>query len=355
MLYSKIIHKINREIYIPILQQMKRIATLGQNGTFVSVKTNAPKVGSYAQISSQNSRPWSTASSKKTISRKTSRRRKKKVLYPIFEECARIATDPFWRDKFEKASFGKLPRGFTINKDSLIYKRGTKNDWVIIPSTPHEAYSVCVFFFQSAAKIYSDLDRKRIDEEEKLMQLQEQLKERTWAKTLKRQKEVLVELYIHELREEYQLSVDAAKRLEDLITIGILYNHFNKDNIILEEGMIARIEGLVYNPELKQFTTQEPLKPKTSKSSSKAKKIEASPLPRHISFNKEKYIDFYDEWDRLLEQSIKVIAKDTRQDTMEEIRVARVTSPVSERVGASTGEYTESTFTPTMETISTTD
>lgn len=334
---------------------MKRIATLGQNGSFVSVKTNTPKVGSYAQTSSQNSRPWSNTSSKKTISRKTSRRRKKKVLHPIFEECANIATDLFWRDKFEKASFGKLPRGFTVNKDSLIYKRGIKNDWVVIPSTPHEAYSVCVFFFQSSAKIYSDLDRKRIDEEEKLMQLQEQLKERTWAKTLKRQKEVLVELYIQELREQYQLSVDATKRLEDLITIGILYNHFNKDNIILEEGMIANIEGLVFDPSSKQFTTEEPLKPKTSKSSSKAKKIEPSPLPRHISFNKEKAVDFCDEWGRLLDQSTKVAAKDTKQDTIEEIRVARVTSPVFEKIDASTGEYTESTFTPTMETISTTD
>ena len=67
------------------------------------------------------------------------------------------------------------------------------------------------------AQIYSDQDREHQREEERLMQLQQQLKERTWAKTLKRQKEVLVSLFVQELREKNSLSKESAQKLEDLI------------------------------------------------------------------------------------------------------------------------------------------
>ena len=330
---------------------MKRIATIGQNGHFTTVKTNTPTVGSYAQFSSTNARPWSTTAPKKET-RKT-RRRKKKILHPIFAQCAKISADPFWQDKFDKASYGKLPRGFTMNKNYLIYKRGIKNDSAVVPETPHEAYSVCVYFFQSTAKIYSDQDNDRLKEEERLTQLREQLKERTWAKTLKRQKEVLVELYVQELKEHYTLSIEATKKLEDIINIGILYNYFNKDNILLEDGIITEIVGLIYDSDIEIFVTEQPLQPKTSKSSSKAKKIEPSPLPRHVSFAKERTIDFYEEWGKLLDISIKiVIPKESKEKGFEGVHVACVHSHIEESPIMSTEEFLESTFTPT---ISTTD
>jgi len=328
---------------------MRRISTLSQNGSFRSVRTATPKVGSYAKMSTGNARPWAASPAKKDIGRKTTtRKRKKKILYPIFAECSKIATDPFWKDKFEKASYGKFPRGFSYNKDYLIYKRGTKNDSVVVPGSPHEAYSVCVFFFQDTANIYSDQDRRRIEEEEYQSQMLEQLKEKTWAKTLKRQKEVLVEIYVQELREKYQLSITATQRLEDLINVGILFNHFNKDNIILEDGMIAEIKGLSYDPKNKSFKTTETLKPKTSKSSSKAKKLEPSPFPRHIPFNKECNVVFIDEWSKFLDQTIKPPLKN--KEISPSVKIARVTSPISQN---QTEDYTESTFTPTLETMST--
>lgn len=317
---------------------MKRIATIGQYGT--------PKVGSYAQHSSNNVRPWSKTNKKEAAK---SRRRKKKVINPIFTKCAEISTDPFWKDKFDKASFGKFPRGFSLNKNYLVYKRGTKNETVMVPDTPYEAYSVCISFFQSVAQIYSDEDREHQREEERLMQLQQQLKERTWAKTLKRQKEVLVGLFVQELREKDNLSVKAAQRLEDIINIELLYNHFNKDNIILEEGMISEIVGLVYDEALEEYVTEEPLKPKTSKSSSKSKKIEPSSSPRHVPFTKEKEVDFYDEWCKLLDAAIKVPAlKETEETMVKDVRISRVTSSPS-RTTPSPSEF-ESTFTPTMTT-----
>jgi len=121
-----------------------------------------------------------------------------------------------------------------------------------------------VSFFQSSAKIYSDEDLRKIREEERLMQLQEQLRERTWSKTLKRQKEVLIETYIYELKKKYSLGIEEGKKLEDLINIGLLYNYFNKDNIILEDGMISDIKGLQYNETKGEFTTITEMKPKTN-------------------------------------------------------------------------------------------
>ena len=334
---------------------MKRISTISQNGSYRSVRTAAPKVGSYAKMSSGNARPWANASSKKTTGRKTTtRRRKKKIMNPIFAECFKIATDPFWKDKFEKASYGKFPRGFSYNKGYLVYKRGAKNESVVVPESPYEAYSVCVFFFHESAKIYSDQDRNQIKEEEYQLQLLDQLKEKTWAKTLKRQKEILVEIYVHELKDEYGLSLDSTHRLEDLINVGILFNHFNKDNIILEDGMISEIKGLIYIPGTKSFETDTPLKPKTSKSSSKAKKLEPSPFPRHIPFHKEKTVVFIDEWSKLLDQTIKPITiKKKETSSFARVKIARVASPVTQAPTFSTDDYTESTFTPILQTVST--
>lgn len=310
-----------------------------------------PKVGSYAHTSSSNSRPWTKKSNNTNRPAK-----KKKVLHPVFAECAKLTTDRFWKDLFEKASFGKLLRGFTINRDYLIYKRGSKSDSVFIPNSPHEAYSVCVSFFQSSAKIYSDEDLRKIREEERLMQLQEQLRERTWSKTLKRQKEVLIETYIYELKKKYSLGIEEGKKLEDLINIGLLYNYFNKDNIILEDGMISDIKGLQYNETKGEFTTITEMKPKTNKSSSKARKIEPSPFPTHVQLTNQRKLNFQEEWRKLLEQTMKDIPlKEKKAETEKPVEIIRVSSPMpSSRYIEDTTEYT---LTPTEMTdiISTMD
>jgi len=314
--------------------------------------TPSPKVGSYAQTSSTNSRPWTK---RKSASTKTTKKRK--VLHPIFAECATLTTDRFWKDLFEKASFGKFIKGFTINRDYLIYKRGTKSDSVLIPNSPHEAYSVCVSFFQSSAKIYSDEDLKKIHEEERLMQLEEQLKERTWSKTRKRQAEVLIDAYICELKAKYNLGTEPGKKLEDLINIGLLYNYFNKDNIILEDGMISEIKGLKYDEVKCEFTTATEMKPKTGKSSSKAKKIEPSPLPRHIQLTTQRKVDFQNEWRKLLEQTSKhTPLREKKPESNPAVQITRVSSPLpsSRYMMETTTDYT---LTPTEVTdiISTLD
>lgn len=316
--------------------------------------TPSPKVGSYAQTSSSNSRPWTK---RKIASTKPTKKRK--VLYPILAECAALTTDCFWKDLFEKASFGKFIKGFTINRDYLIYKRGSKSDSVLIPNSPHEAYSVCVSFFQSSAKIYSDEDLKKIHEEERLMQLEEQLKERTWSKTRKRQAEVLIDDYICELKAKYHLGVEQGKKLEDLINIGLLYNYFNKDNIILKDGMISEIKSLKYDETKGEFTTITKMKPKTGKSSSKARRIEPSPLPRHIQLTNQRKIDFQNEWGKLLEQTCKnKPIREKKADSIPAVQVTRVASPLP----SNSNQYmleniTDYTLTPTEVTdiISTLD
>lgn len=313
--------------------------------------TTNPKVGSYAQTSSSNARPWKKKNT--TLSRTS---KKRKVLHPIFAECAELTTDLFWKDLFQKASFGKFIKGFTINRDYLIYKRGSKSDSVLIPSSPHEAYAVCVSFFQSSAKIYSDEDLRKIHEEERLIQLEEQLKERTWAKTRKRQAEILIDAYVIELKTQYNLGEEAGKKLEDLVHIGLMYNYFNKDNIILEDGMISDIKNLKYDEAKGEFTTIGEMKPKMSKSSSKAKKIEPSPNPRHINLSNKRKINFQNEWRKLLEQTSKA---DPIQDTPEKknsVTIIRVASPtpVNRYVGESATDYTLSA-TEVTDIVSTLD
>jgi hypothetical protein len=256
-------------------------------------------------------------------------KRKKKIANPIFHECAKIASDPFWKDKFEKASYGKFPRGFSYSNNCLVYKKGNINRSLVVPEDPTVAYASIVFFFHEAANIYSDQDLEERQEEEHLAQIQEQLKEKTWAKTLKRQREVLIATYICELKERYVLSRTAILELEDLINIGILYNYFNKDTIILEDGIISEIKGLIYDESKGKFTTKEPLKPKIGKSSSKAKKIKPTPVPRHVPLEKDGDVAFMDEWNKFLDSIAK--PNKTIARSRKPMRISRVNFKTEEK------------------------
>ena len=47
---------------------------------------------------------------------------KKEIVYPIFIECCKHATDIFWENIFEDLAYGKTPYGTYISKDFLSCK-----------------------------------------------------------------------------------------------------------------------------------------------------------------------------------------------------------------------------------------
>lgn len=275
---------------------------LGKSGAIKPNLNNESQVGNYACITSSNRRPWSS----KPVIPKKKTTRKKKIIYPIFYECSTLTKDPFWKRKFEQAGYGKFPRGFSYYDGLLMYKRGIKNEATKIPTNNTEdAYCTSLYFFKQTANMYSDEDKKRLREEEHKLHLQERLKERTWAKASRRQREVLVDIYIQELTEKYNLSSYQSRKVGDLIYLGIFYNVLDKDVIHLEDGMISEIEGLNYDEGSGEFTLDQELKPKIPKSSSKAKKITPSPEPRHITTQIRKNMNFQTEWEKLLKTTIQ--------------------------------------------------
>jgi hypothetical protein len=323
---------------------------LGKNGSLQSVKhaKSSPQVGTYAQVSSQNKRPWF---SKPTSSKKRpGNTRKKRVVYPIFQECAALTNDPFWKKKFEQAGFGKFPRGFSYHEGLLMYKRGIKNEATKIPlSSPMEAYSVCIYFFRNAANIYSDQDKILLKEEEEKTKLQQQLKEKTWSNVSKKQKEVLIDLYVQELTERYHLTVLSSKKLQDLIYLGLFFKVLDKNVIHLEEGTIAHIDDLEYDFKTGEFVLHQDLKSKISKSSSKARKIPISFHPKHISYQGSSCMNFKTEWEKVLKTTVSTLTSEAKKSKHQSIppKITHIKAPLNNTM---TTQETETHYTCTEDT-----
>ena len=115
-------------------------------------------------------------------------------------------------------------------------------------------------FFQSAAGIMSKEDRKKIQrkEEEKILEQIEKESEKSW-KDIKKEnlKEVLISEFILDICEKMNFNEEEKRELTTTIKKGIILKCFNGDNIIMEDGRIVEIEGLVYNEKTREYEIDE--------------------------------------------------------------------------------------------------
>src|SRR4030042_4924920 len=97
----------------------------------MAVQAGAGRIGTYA-ISTFAFDDVDTAPSKFAPSRKKGRGVREPP-HPIFLECARLHTDPFWIEKLSQAAVGKFPPKFGCRGGLLLFKRGTKTESIELP------------------------------------------------------------------------------------------------------------------------------------------------------------------------------------------------------------------------------
>ena len=257
---------------------------------------NQIKTGSYA-VSTVYSMPWS----KKPVSvPKTKRKRaEKKIAHEIFETCSQLTKDSYWVSIFRDCARDKFPRGFSYKNGLLIHRRGNKLKRALIPNSPYEAFSVSVSFFKNAAGLMSFEDRKKIQKEEEGRLLEAMnLNDLKW-KDIKaeRVKEILVSEFISELAKKMEFDNDRKKDLGTTIKTGFMLKYFTSKNIVMSEGKVTDIEGLIYDKTLNQFY----IDPKytTKKPGRKVKGLGIEPVKKKpkVSFigNWEKYLQNLDK------------------------------------------------------------
>lgn len=204
------------------------------------------QTGSYA-VTTVYTMPWT----KKVNSNSTTTKKKsdKKVVYEIFEQCSELTTDQYWISIFKACAREKFPRGFQYSNGLLIHRRGTRTTRVEIPNTAAEAYSTAVSFFKSAGGLMSVTDRKRVqkEEEEKILESISSAELKWTDIKIERVKEVLLIDYIADLVRTRNYNNDQKNELTTTIKIGFMLKYFGTKNVIMEQGRIVNIEGLLYD------------------------------------------------------------------------------------------------------------
>ena len=211
----------------------------------------------------------------------------KKIVHPIFRECAEYTLDPFWRQVFEECARSRFPRGTSINNaGEIVYFRNRDNSYTSykLEKTPDVIFKDLKKLFQNFLGFKSNQDRKDIRAE--LDDICRDLNESYnsgWKKIKKKKlKEPIIRKYILDLKEQYSLDDRETANVAQLIKLGFLFNWINNDDVLYENQRILDISTLRFDAEERIFELEEPDTPQ---------KREYKPKPIKLSTLWEKWLD----------------------------------------------------------------
>lgn len=205
---------------------------------------------------------------------------------PRFLECVNVTNDPYWKEMFIKASLGKLPRRFFFSNDVLTYRKNTTITSLTFPDSPYEAASLCASFFRQFGGFYSP-------EDVKLSHINDNIPdaEKTWGRTSRRMREILIDNYTSSICDKYNLNEEVRKQLFETLFFGTAMGYYNKNNITLVDGVIQSIDGLEYDGSKFIITAKRP----------SALDKEPNVIPLNLNKRVRPLPNINKEWDLFLE------------------------------------------------------
>lgn len=193
-------------------------------------------------------------------------------IYPIFNICSRLTSDPFWQTIFLNLSKGVAPKGVIFTNKTFLYSKifefnynfsiRTNRNGKVVNQDPQSLFQDLTKIFKTKLNYLSELDKKK--QKDQLATFYETLKESIGEnKSRKRDKHsLLIQNYVIKQKKEKKISGwnNARKlysKLSQVINLGIITK---KDIDINEKGIITDIENVKFEdgdfflklPELKQ-------------------------------------------------------------------------------------------------------
>ena len=185
------------------------------------------KAGSYANLG-VTLKSWTDKKIKKEKMTTT------KVLFPLFSELCNHIDDPLWKDIFNKASYGKLPKkfGFSSEGPKLFYKKGNKIIDVLLSHDLGISVKQCRDFFQKMGGIYSSKDQT-IRKETESETSTDTWKPKLWSEiTNEKFKNILLSNFLSQMKNK--LNPEDFIMLNKQLNIANILNMLNDDSIILD-------------------------------------------------------------------------------------------------------------------------
>jgi hypothetical protein len=207
-------------------------------------------------------RPWFSAGDVTQLQPQTRAKAKRapktapQVVYPTFEECSRLTSDPFWSDIFAKAARNQFPTQFQFRNNNLTFKARNKiQTQAITPDDPAKTLSDCMMFMKATAGLHSARDTQIRDAEESDKVARREVAHNiTWSSLRSAKQRIGYILdFIRHFSAANKLSSAKASQLENIIRMGLLSGMLTEANIIMVDNKIATVTGIDYNPETGQY------------------------------------------------------------------------------------------------------
>jgi hypothetical protein len=170
----------------------------------------------------------------------------KDIIYPVFLECCQFAKDTFWKKIFEELSKGNYPYGTYISKDHLCCGYKDKEfSYKIERKDPEELYNDVYYLLTEKVGILSQKDRSKKRLEFGKIEDDVQSSKKNWGDIKKKNiKNLLIEIYVIDMKNKHSLSVKQAKYLLSIIFIAMIFKVIISKDIHYSDGKITKIEGI---------------------------------------------------------------------------------------------------------------
>ena len=236
-----------------------------------------------------SSSPWSQ---KKPAAKTNKKAQKPTLKYKIFEDCAELTDDPYWKNIFINAAYDKFPRGFMIKDDMIIYRKGKSVNNTSINKNGMDLMHSVIKFMKEMTGIESNMEKEKQKEliNERLAN-DKNFAEYKWS-DIKRKlvKDLLISEYLNKVSWQRELAEKDRSELFNLVKIGFLIGQLNNNDVIFEGGQVTGINGLDFeNMKL------------TNKVKIKTKKIPIRELDLFKKIQYTKSISLSKEWKILVE------------------------------------------------------
>ena len=171
----------------------------------------------------------------------------KEITYPIFFECCQFTEDNFWRNIFEDLAYSKTPYGTYINNDYLLCGYKDKDfSYKIKGKNSKQLYTDIYDLLKNRLGILSGKEktRKRLA----YFQAENRIKNsrKNWNNIRKKNiKDILVERYVVEMKQRYNLPSKQAKILMSIIFIALAFKILVTTDIHYQDGKITDIDNII--------------------------------------------------------------------------------------------------------------
>lgn len=178
---------------------------------------------------------------------------KKEILYPIFLQCASQVDDPFWRYVYEDLSYGKCPYGLSLQKNYLsCYVRGKEFSYKIdSDKPPRMVFEELDALLRDRAGILSE--KEKMTERARLCRQRTTVPNKStkeeWTQVKKKMiRDTLLEQYVLENSQKYNVTATMAKRVLSLLIVGLMFKTITAKDIFYQNGFIKKIDGFEFEP-----------------------------------------------------------------------------------------------------------